>query len=634
MAHFLDLAVPETWQWISLAGCVLAFGAFAGLGALLAAEREFPESTIFSGWGFAVFVLTVLGVVFQASLGAAFWILMIASVAALAWRVRAGGAADLFEGWRFILFGLPFLVIVAGKWPSEVDSFSHWIENGRYLFAHDGFPRPDAPPPVSRFPGFPYNFSFVFYVAGRLTGGFAENAAILANAFLLLIFSALLGRLIRLAHPEKRVAFLWSLVALAFLLATLLNPVFVRRIILTSYPDMSTAVVTAFVGVLAWRWLVGAARDGIVASGATLSLALALTLLVNIKQANLVLVLLALIMLAMVAWRDKSIRLGVFFRALPLLAGLPLILYFAWRYHLAEIMPMKENELAPFAKWPFHAVPNLLGHMGVVLFKKSPHFLVGAFFALWGAISLYRRRFTDFDRLAVVAGGIFLGYNAFLFLIFVAHFNGYPQSYWRFNTHVGYLLWASAVHGLALLYWRHLHARLSARSGIPRWAGLLRWAGMVSIVGMLALQVGLVRYWRFDLETPKPLLRQVGLELASTLPKNAAVLAVIPGDIGDLSAIFGRYGRLDRPDLYIGVFDPRKLAPAAARHLVSRPTYVWVYCATADLKRDFALDAEPGNAYLLAPENGTWSIVKRWPHPKPGGLIRVYKNFDTAKCDS
>ena len=126
--------------------------------------------------------------------------------------------------------------------------------------------------------------------------------------------------------------------------------------------------------------------------------------------------------------------------------------------------------------------------------------------------------------------------------IFISHFGGHPQSYWRFNTHLGYLIVAAAIYGFGITY-RTYSSRLPAR--IPY---ILKRGAAALIVVVPLLELGLANYWRFDLEIPKPLLREAGKDLAKILPPSAQVAAVIPSDQGNFTSILGHYGNLGRTD--------------------------------------------------------------------------------------
>lgn len=621
MSAMIDYALPSAAQWLGLAGVLLGVLFFTVLGRLAGVPDRLPETTLISGWAILAAVLTVTGVFTGLPFSYPFWAM--AALGALAFGVlaRRGRMIIPSDSLKILVLGLPLLVIVTAKWPSEVDTFTHWLPNAEYIVANDAFPRPDLPAPWSIYPGFPYNFTFVSYVVGQFAGRFVDNAAIVFNVVLLLAFAALLARLIRLAGPTPDVPIDWRLAALSILLATLANPVFVRKIVLISYPDLATSVVLAFAGVLAWMWLDALAERRRDAGGLAVALTLALVLLINIKQANLVLFLALLISLAVVVWRDPKLEFRPFLRWLPFLLAAPLAIYFAWRFHLSHVMPLTEAKLLPVDQWAFEKLPQLLFVMGKVVLKKGHYFAIMAFFLVWSLRAVIRPR-GSFDRLALIVAGLFAGYTVFLAFIFIVHFGGYPQSYWRINTHLGYFGLAAVIYGLARLY--HLRfAEVGERFPMRQLAAAL-------IVAVPLLQVATAGYWRFDLQEPKPTLRGNGLDLARIVPADAIVVAHIPGDNGDFSWILRYYVTSARPDVRVVVAQTEKSTFDAADKTTDRPVYVWSYCRTPVLGRSFKLKLPADASLLLSKADGNWRVVRTWPHAT--GAAGYHKTFDRTMC--
>ena len=622
MSAMIDYALPSAVQWSGLAGVLLGALFFTVLGRLAGVPDRLPETALISGWAILAAVLTVTGVFSGLPFAYPFWAM--AAVSALAFGVlaRRGGVKIPSDTLKILALGLPLLVIVTAKWPSEVDTFTHWLPNAEYIVANDSFPRPGLPAPWSSYPGFPYNFSFVSYVVGQFAGRFVENAAIVFNVVLLLAFAALLARLIRRAGPTPDAPIGWGLAALSILLATLANPVFVRKIVLISYPDLATSVVLAFAGVLAWMWLDALAERRRDAGGLAVALTLALVLLINIKQANLVLFLALVISLAVIVWRDPKLEFRPFLRWLPFLLAAPLAIYVAWRFHLSHVMPLNEAKLLPVDKWAFEKLPHLLFVMGTVVLKKGHYFAIMAFFLVWSLRAVIRPR-GSFDRLALIVAGLFTGYTVFLAFIFIVHFGGYPQSYWRINTHLGYFGLAAFIYGLARLY--HLRfAEVGER--LP-----MRQLAVALIVAVPLLQVATAGYWRFDLQEPKPTLRGNGLDLARTLPADAILVAYIPGDNGNFSWILRYYVTTARPDLRVVLGKSVKSTVETAGKPTDRPIHVWSYCGTSDLGRAFKLKLPTDAAILLSRANGGWRVVRTWPRTEVG-RAGYHKNFDPKKC--
>src|SRR5260221_13936826 len=93
--------------------------------------------------------------------------------------------------------------------------------------------------------------------------------------------------------------------------------------------------------------------------------------------------------------------------------------------------------------------------------------LVVAGFALRALVRPRGQGQGGLDSLAIIAAGIMVGYNVFLFATYLAVFQGWEAehvaSYWRYNTHVGLVGTAFAVYGGAILWRRHPAARLALR---------------------------------------------------------------------------------------------------------------------------------------------------------------------------
>jgi len=616
--------LPEPGQWLGLAAVLATLCLFAGLGRIRGVANDLPGVSILLGWSVFAAVLTLTGVFGGWPFTPVFWGLSAIGLGMLIWNRRLLLSEAVSLRAIFVL-GLPLVLIMAAKAPSEVDSFTHWLPNGQFILESDGFLHSDGPASPSAYPGFPYNVTFLFYAVSRIAGTFVENTIIQFNVVFLLLFAALLGWLLR--RPDGAAAAdTWKLAAFTILLATFFNPVFVRRIWLTSYPDMATSVVMAFAGIAAWVWIQSAAQPGSTERGRAIAFALLLALLVNIKQANLVLVVALVVSSGMVALRDREIRFNHYLKRLPILIGLPLIVYFTWRYYLVAVSPLGENKMAAVSDWPIDRLPDLLRYMGIVVYRKALYFALALGFVIWGFRCWMKGSPTPFDRLAIIVGATFVGYNLFLLLIFIAHFGGYPQSYWRFNTHIGYLITAATIYGFGQLY-RYNQEKIEIWCGrtVPR-------IGMALLVLVPLLQFATTNYWRYDLEVPKPMLRDAGRELSKTLPPNAAIGVIVPGDQGNFTSMFVHYVRESRADLKSKPINNDAQLATFLAAADNRPLYIWAYCPADWIARRLGTAAEPGSAALLMKRDGMWRVTQDWPHRPLGGLTKVYKLFDISKC--
>ncbi len=624
----LLLLLPSPAQLLGAFGVGLTMAMFVGLAAASGTARGLAAAVPFCGWQILAVILTLVGMA-DLPLGYGFWPMIVVSGVgvwlALRGRVAVAGTQDL---WRVFLLGLPLLLVVAAKFPSEVDSFTHWLPNAEYLVRNDRLPGGSGPPSLSFFPGFPHNLTFVIYAASRLSGQFVENAAVLFNGVLLLVYAALLGRLVTDAWTEELPGIrpiAWRIAALAILLAIVVNPVFVRKIALNSYPDLATSVGVAVAGILAWRFLDALARQRPAPSFA-IQFILTVALLVNIKQANLALCLSLTGAAAIVAWRDPAIRLR---QALPWLAAAAvaaMAMQVLWRIHLATGLPLKENTLLPLAEWQFGNLPAIFGTMGRVLLQKAGYGAVTLALVLIAARALVRGP-GPFGRLALLVAGTFAGYTLFLILIYIGHFQGAAstgaQSYWRFNTHLGYFVWAAALVGLAQL--------LRSRDRTERAARLFgRWGAVLPALALLlpVLGAGLIRY---DMETPKPLFRDVARDLTRELPPQAEAIGFIPWDNGSLGAILIYQQRKDRPDLRFGTLREMRSVEAAFEGR-GDGVFLWTYCRTDDVDRFVGGVLKPGESTLLRREQGVWVPVRTWPHRDDSWLFGLSKTLDWDAC--
>lgn len=624
MLTVVESLLPETGQWIGLGAALLVTLMFAALGRVQGVSNELPGANILFGWAIVASVLTIAGVLTPWVFTPFFWLLVGCAPVVLIWSYRRGG----FE-WPALLpvfvLGAPLLLIMAGKAPSEVDSFTHWLPNGLYITEHDGFLRSNRPASHSAYPGFPYNVTFLFYSISKLAGQFIENSVILFNVLLLLMYAGLIGWLLRESGSNApRMG--WKMAAFALFCATVLNPVFVRRIWLTSYPDMSTSVIVAFAGIAAWLWIEAGTRGEQTERAKAVAFAVLLTLLINIKQANLVLVVALVVASGMVAMREPEFGFKLYLKRLPILIGLPLVIYFVWRYQIVTVSPLNENKMLALADWPFERIPDLLRNMGTVVYRKALYFAIALVFVIWGLRAWIGRPKSSYERLVIIVGASFVGYNLFLMLIFVAHFNGYPQSYWRFNTHIGYLITATMIFGVGLAFHRY---ESMLRPGL---LSVVRRGAVLLLVLVPTLELALATYWRYDLEIPKPLLRQAGQELARDLPRVAVIGAIVPGDQGNFTSIFSHYIAIERDDVRTSVLTKPQHLASFIRSAGARPAFIWAYCPAGWIEAALGVAVTPGNAALLARVNGVWKVDRQWPHRTAGGLTKVYKHFDLSKC--
>ena len=448
-----------------------------------------------------------------------------------------------------------------------------------------------------------------------------ENAGALFNLLLLLGFGAMIARLIRavvvsdegsagltIAHGSRAAPMGWGWCALGTLAVTVLNPTFVTKIVFSAYSDAGTAVLMGAATILGWLMLDAlAGNDNARARALAWQAGLVFTAMLNLRQANLVLWVILLVAVAIVALRDSRIPVRSLARLLPQLTVLPLVVYLAWRLHLAGHMPDGDFPLMAPSEWHLALIPDILTRMALIASKKGGYFglmLVAVFFGIRGLVKMRG----EFDRLAVLAAGIFLGYNAFLFFSYVAAFGEYDAlraaSYWRYNLHVGGVAVAFGAYGLGLLWRRHAASRVRVR------------LGGVAVALMIALPLALSHKIRFDNDPTKNYVRAVGIEIARLVKPDARMVTIDVTSDGQYLVIL-RYAvypsaRIVKKFTAHGNPTAEKMRSIIAK---SKATYVWIHAPTAEVAKTFGLRLAARNSHLLSRGDGRWRVVKSWPHP-------------------
>ena len=124
-------------------------------------------------------------------------------------------------------------------------------------------------------------------------------------------------------------------------------------------------------------------------------------------------------------------------------------------YHVTTALTGAELAVRPFDQWYIDLIGQILWKM-LVVFSKKGAYLALMVVAVGFAVRAMIRFRTPFDRLAVIVGTVFIGYNAFLLFAYVSTFGQADSlrvaSLWRYNMHLGPLGVAFAAYGLGLLW--------------------------------------------------------------------------------------------------------------------------------------------------------------------------------------
>jgi hypothetical protein len=596
-------------QVVSLFATVVVWFALSAIGALVAGRARMAELDSVIGWAVVGAFFTLVGVFTRVSFAVLAGIGAAAALVAVVLVLRRDRGLGNLDVWRLVLLFTPLFLIASAMVASQWDEFSHWLPSQRYLFEAERFPGRDNPETGATFPAYPYAWPLLGYLASRLVGRFVENAGGIFNVMLLVTFATLVARLIRDTLGQRTLS--WTTLALGGLAVTLFNPTFVPKVVLTAYADVPSAAMVGIAGVLAWRMLdAESAGERAEATRLSWQAGLVLLVLVSLKQATLVLFVLIVGAAVLVVLRDPAVRVAALGRLLPGMVLPPLVVYFVWRYHVAIELSGREFAIMPFAQWLIGLIPEIVGRMIVVLSKKGVYFALMLAAVGFGVRGLWRFR-GSFDRLAIIVGAVFLGYNAFLLFSYVAAFGEFDArraaSLWRYNMHLGLLGVAFGAVGATLLWRRFLADRV-------RWER----AAWLPMIVLVALPFGFASKLRFDREPPKPHFRTVAIRVAVLVPPTAGVVVLDPGGSGE-SGVITKYhlGRQRQFFGYLSAF--HKIDESVIRSFVSRPnvSHVVVHSVTPAVVAGLGLPLANGASYLIAREGGGWRITATWPYPPP-----------------
>ena len=612
MSHALANLTPSAAHLTWLAALAVIVAAYCLIGGAVAGRGRLPEADLIGGWAVAASTVTLIGVTTDIRIS---WVddalLVVAVAAAIFLLLRE---QRLFHpGWaRVVVLAAPMIALVAAMQPSQWDEFTNWLPNARYLFEIDGFPSRTRPPSISVFPAYPYGLATPIAHVSHMVGGFADNTGALFNVALLLAFALLIARLIAfgMGRPiDERRGPGWGFSALVLLAVTVLSPTFVPKIAFTAYADLATSICAAFAAVLL-VYALGALADGENARAHTFAwqAGLALTMLILLKQVNVVHVGAIVLGAGLAAWRDARVGLRrIAALALPALL-LPAIVYAAWQIYTGIEIPGGALTVRPFDKWLVDLIPQILVQMAYVLSKKGGYVGLMLVAVVFGVRAL-RQVSTPFERLSIIAATAFIGYNAFLFVSYVAVFGANEAvtagSFWRYNMHLGGIALAFAALGGALL-WRRW-----GRGGT--W---LRPLGVVATMLVVAWPVAGATKLRFDIRAPKLYIRAVASDIASML-KPTDIVAVIDASGFGTYPMMMRYELLRRPAQLVIFETAMTVTEAEVRQFLdsTRPVYAWIHVPTPAIEAALGVKMAPRASYLLSSDAAGWREVKSWPYP-------------------
>lgn len=609
MSFDASVYLPSLADLIGVAAVVATGMAFVLIGRLVGGpgngQGRQAEADLIGGWSIIYTFYVYMGTFTGVSLTA-----LIAAVGLLAVTGLARGRqtlwADSIPALRILLIMLPLWILTAPMLPSQWDEFSQWLWSPRYLLDVGAFPAAGLPASAESFPGYPKALPIAMMIASQIAGRFVETSGMLFNLLLMAAVALLVLRLMRQGAGREEGAPGWGLIAAAFLFTLAFPPFVVAKITLTAYAEVGTAAAVAFAAVLGWQaTLALSTNDDGHANRLAWQAGLAGSVLIGLKQANLVLFLLILIGIALAGLRTPGASWRGVARVLAQASVVPLATYAAWRFHVAADPAVREMSIQPFASWNIAHIPEMLWTIAGIMVNKSVYFLSLLLVVGLALRSLVRYR-APHDGLLIVAGTVFAGYNAFLLFAYVASFGAYDArnalSFWRYNMHIGALDAATWAY-LAGLGWR---ARNGSRVS-PLW-------GRAALALALLFPVLMAPKLRFDIRAPKIYVREIGPAIDRLLPDGARLAIVDPRDAGFYSKLM-RYVLYPRTQVVVSLFyePPQDLILKALAD--NQASHAWVHTQTDAARAAFGLPLPDRASYLLAKEGDGWRQIGMWPYP-------------------
>ena len=570
------------------------------------------------GFGLLAGALTILAVTTRLPLSWLMAGLGILAVMALSIRRQFPGGSST---WIALALVSPIFVSAAGHDPAMWDDFWNWLPSAAYEYWHNSLPWPDLTQSLSIFPGYPQGMPLMISAASFVGGRFLEAAGPIINALLLAGSSALFAEALAAAlvrHGRLRAAEMPPvLIAGAIAITTLFNPGLDGGVLLSSYADCGTMVAVGALGLLGVEILARlSATDAVDVEGLAWRFGFVGAMLVNLKQANPVLLALVAAGLIVVALRDPAIRTRRALMQLPRMLGPAIVLIALWRWYVVQSLPNSEQAFRTFDTWNFGVLRQTLAAMAHHI-AEAPlfHFMMWVVTAV-GIASFFQlpRKANEARWLAVVCATVWIGYNVFLVITYLGVMTGsdahIAADYWRYTPHVALLGLYPPVMALAIARW-------------PAWINLRSAVPTLAVVSLAFCAMPL----RSDLNNPpgrawQRFLRDAAVEMRNVIPAGSKLL-IVPYWSSSPFGVAVRYSlwRLDMPERHIAATigwvdgDLEKVASWAARGELH---YLLIQDGegTMDEETDtLGLPRLNHELVLYIWRDGAWQRLKSWPIP-------------------
>ena len=445
MANYFMLFIGEWSQFTTIFLVLFCWICLAGVGRLFFPNTA--ETTVLPilGWSIISGIFILFGVLTVISFTLIFWFLAGLAIFSLIYSHRKTYVVITDQFWKCILLVIPVLLLIGAMEASQWDEFSHWLPAQRFLLDTGLFPS-EANPSIGTpmYTAYPFAWPILAMLPSFAIGQMLEMSGAIFNFLMLLTIGMLATKtFIHFSGFKSLNKFSWGLPAFSILFGTALNPTFVQKIVITNYADISTACCTAIAVFFGWKILNFLSdHKSEKAKSTSNQLGMTLALLVNIKQSNLEIFGILILILTIISWSDKSIKLRALAALIPRILFPAIILYLLWRYHVSNALGQSavEASFMPFDHWNFGIIHLILKQMLFVAGKKIAFFGLMAI-ATFLAFKKIRNIKNDYDRLVIIVATLFIGHNAFLLLTYVGTFGELDAlrvvSYWRYNSHIG-----------------------------------------------------------------------------------------------------------------------------------------------------------------------------------------------------
>jgi hypothetical protein len=578
-----------------------------------------PGADMLVGFGLLTGALSILAVTTRIPLS---WLMAglgtLSVIALLIRRQFPGGSPT----WIALALVSPILVSAAGHDPAMWDDFWNWLPSAAYEYSHNSLPWPDLAPSLSIFPGYPQGMPLMISAASFVCGRFLETAGPTINVLLLAGSSALFAEALAVAlvrHKRLQAAEIPPvLIAGAVAITTILNPGLDGGVVLSSYADCGTMVAVGALGLLGVEILarLSATSDAADVEGLAWRFGFVGAMLINLKQANPILLVLIMAGLILVALRDPAIRTRRALLQLPRMLGPAIVVFAVWRWYVVQSLPNSEQGFRTLAAWNFDVLRQTLAAIGHLI-AEAPLFHAMMWMVTAVGIALFfqlPRKANEARWLAVVCATVWLGYNAFLVIIYLgvmSHSDAQiGADYWRFTPHVALLGLYPPVIALATARW-------------PAWMNLRSAVPTLAVVALAFCAMPL----RSDLNNPPGrawlrFLRDAAVDMRSVIPKGSKLL-IVPYWSSSPFGVAVRYNlwQLDLPERPIAVTigwvdgDLEKVAGWAARGEVD---YLLIQDGEGTVNEEtdtLGLPRLNHELVLYIWRNGAWERAKSWPIP-------------------